>query len=237
MLSTISYIILSVFDALAVVALTTKLYRLPLRTFFIRIICLAACIAFVSFGMREMLGLPAFDLPLQYIIYVLFFRYAMGMKLHLSSFVVGSGLTGYISIQMIFYAILLMLKAGQHDLIQQVEGLAIYIIQVGSILIAYLIAIIFKVKRYGFSFILEPPHDFLIRDDFSEYSNKVSLISALISIITITVIFWIMLTKNHIASMILCVVTFIISYYFSARSDFEDVRKALTTTRRKNRGE
>lgn len=103
MLSAFLYILLGVFDALAVVTLVLKLYMLPVWEYRRKILFYAIGIALFSFLMRVVIGVPKLDLPFQYLFMVIFFRFGLGIKTHLGAFSAGSGLTAYINLQLFVY--------------------------------------------------------------------------------------------------------------------------------------
>ncbi len=67
------YILLGVFDALAVVTLVLKLYMLPVWEYRRKILFYTIGIALFSFLMRVVIGVPKLDLPFQYLFMVIFF--------------------------------------------------------------------------------------------------------------------------------------------------------------------
>ncbi|TVX93070.1 hypothetical protein [Paenibacillus agilis] len=231
---TLSYIGLSVLDALAVNLLILKLYRLPVRKYIFQILIFCGIIAIVSFTMRIAVGQPEWDLPIQFVLFLLFYRYTLKYRMHLSAFILGSGWSAYISLQMIIYHLTSWAGLSNNTVIFDTAGLSVYIIQISSITVALLISLFLWVTGRGFSFILVPPHDFFFKENYAEYGNRVAIISAAISTVTIFVTLALLFAQLYIGIMVLSLVTFVTAYYFSDRSEAENARKAIAQYRNKS---
>ncbi|MFW5436233.1 hypothetical protein [Paenibacillus apiarius] len=232
MSSSLTYILFSTLDVAIVNMLILKIYRQPLMRYKFKLVVLSIVLAICSFLMRTQINLPAWDLPVQYIIFVLFYYSVLEYRLHYAAFIVGSGLSAYISIQMIVYYCLAALGVADKSVIFANTGLPVNAIQLCSIIIGAVIAIFLRATGRGFSFIIVPPHD-TFRIKYSEYSNRIIVISGIISAVTIFLTLIIIMSQNYILLMILSITTFAIAYYFSDRGDYESVRGAIESHRKK----
>ncbi|MFD2752354.1 hypothetical protein ACFSUM_18375 [Virgibacillus siamensis] len=234
MTESLIYITLSIFDCLAYIFLILTLYMLPVWNYRYRILSFALFIAVFSYTMRIVLELPKFDLALQYIFLVVFLRFCMKIKTHIAAFIGGAGLTCYITLQMFFYYSFNLMGAVPQNAIEYNTGYSVYAIQVSSIAMAYIIATLLFITRKGFTFIIAPPHDFLIREDYSTTTNKLMILGSIFSIVTVALTLTLLYTSNFIWLVSMCVVTMLCSLYFSLRSDQADVRKNLESYRKRN---
>ncbi|MFK4302326.1 MULTISPECIES: hypothetical protein [unclassified Paenibacillus] len=235
MLSAFLYILLGVFDALAVVTLVLKLYMLPVWEYRRKILFYTIGIALFSFLMRVVIGVPKLDLPFQYLFMVIFFRFGLGIKTHLAAFSAGSGLTAYINLQLFVYLFANFFGVAQPGVINYTSGFSVYFIQVSSIIIAYLISFVMGKYNLGFSFIIQPPHDFLRGENYFSSLNKMLIIGALISAVTISITLYMLYNSNTIGLLSISLFTFGLSYFFSDRGDYEDARSAIEAHRNRNK--
>lgn len=236
MVGTILFLGLGVLDAIAEVGLILKLYRLPLWKYRYGIFLFAAGISIFSFIMRMILDIPLFDLPLQYLLFILFFRFAMNIKIHLASFIVGVGIPLYTLIQLGVYYIGTYKGHWGSSILTLNNGLYVQIIQLTSDFLVISMAIVFKRFNLGFSFIKKPPHDFFMREDYLSNKNLIIIASSCISAISIITTLFFLYQQNVLQLTILSVIVLLISYYFSRRNDHDDSRAALDAYSKKNKG-
>lgn len=225
------YIAIGTFDALAMLLLILKLYRMPFWEYRYRIFTFAVFISIFSFLVRVVFDLQRFDTPLQYLLFVLFLRYAMEIKLHLSAFIAGSGITAYYVLQLGLYYLYSLLGNVHENVVSQNFGVSVYLIQASSIMLALIISICLKVFNRGFSFILEPPHDFLIPENYSLSKNKMMFAGAAASTLTISVSLIFLYNSKPLGLIIISLITFSTSYYFSKWRDYDDIRDIITKNR------
>lgn len=127
-----TYMLFSILDVIVISALTLKLYRLPLRGYKFELIVLSVVLAVFSYIMRVYLDLTAWDLPLQYVISVLFYCRILRYRRHYAAFIVGSGMSAYLMIQVLIYFALEPLGVVDESVIFAHTGLAVNPIQLGS---------------------------------------------------------------------------------------------------------
>ncbi|MCM3291781.1 hypothetical protein M3661_16745 [Paenibacillus sp. MER 180] len=226
MSQSLTYILFSTLDAAVVNALILKIYKQPLLRYKYKILVLSVALVICSFLMRTVINLPALDLPLQYIIFVMFYYSVLEYRLHYAAFIIGSGLSAYISIQMIVYYCLATIGIADKSVIFVYTGFPVNAIQLCSIVVGAAIALFLWMTGRGFSFIIVPPHD-TFRIKYSEYSHRIVVISGIISAVTIFLTLLIILSQNYILLMILSLASFGIAYYYSDRGDYESVRSDI----------
>ncbi|SGI69943.1 Uncharacterised protein [Mycobacterium tuberculosis] len=233
-MATSLYLGLGVLDAIAEIALILKLYRLPFVRFRYRIVLFAIGIAILSYFMRMVFELPLLDLPLQYFLFILFFRFALNIKVHLASFIIGVGITIYTLIQLGIYYIGTYIDHWGSDYLLVNDSIYVQIIQFSSDSLVLLASFILYKFNLGFSFIKEPPHDFFLKEDYLSRRNLVIVTSSLISALSISSTLLFLYRANIFKLTILTIVVLCISYYFSRRRDYDDIRTTINAYSNKN---
>ncbi|MEC0110379.1 hypothetical protein P4H27_25755 [Paenibacillus taichungensis] len=229
------YYVLGYFDALSYILLCLQLYMLPIKDNIKKIAIYALFITSFSFMMRMVFKLPEFDLGLQYVFLVLFLRYALEIKTHISAYVSGVGMLTYISFQLLLYFIYSISGIVPIDVINHNTGAAVWLIQVPSILIGFALTGILALLHRGFTFIVAPPHDFLIKENYSESENRVMILGAVISFVTMALTVTLLYIANPLWLAITASIGLIISIYLSIRSDRQDAIKNVNNYRSKHK--
>lgn len=214
------YIILSILDAAAMLALMCKLYRLPIIMYAKRMSILVVVIALVSYLLRMQLGWPYFDLPIQYMIFVLFFRYIIKMRLHYSAFVVAAGFMTFTAIQLLIYYFYIATGAANSAVLAQISGITVYIVQISTEVIVFALCFVLWKFGYGWSFIILPPHNFFKKEKYTGFNMEL-IISTIISVAVIgaTVVF--LHDGNSFPLVILALISFGVSHYLSKKGEME----------------
>lgn len=220
--STAIYIFLGALDAFAVFVLVLKLYRLPLKEYIMELSIMSVFIAIVSFVLRIVLNVPAIDLPLQVVLFALFIRYVMRVKLFYSAIITSAGLGAYLLIQMTLYAILSGIGYLDEQLVLQSTGVEVNVVQAMSITLAYVIGFIFKKFNLGFSFIIRPPHDFSVKEDLSTARNKSLLFWSIVTLLVLSISLVALLHMKIEYVIPLLLISFSALYLQSRRRDIED---------------
>lgn len=229
------YYVLGYFDALSYILLCLQLFMLPIRDNIKKIAIYALFVTSFSFMMRMVFGLAEFDLGLQYVFLVLFLRYAMEMKTHISAYVSGVGMLTYISFQLVLFFIYSISKIVPIDVINHNTGAAVFLIQVPSILIGFALTGVLALLHRGFTFIVAPPHDFLIKDDYSQSDNKVMILGTIVSIVTMALTVTLLYIANPLWLAVTASVGLILSIYLSIRSDRRDAINNVNNYRSKHK--
>lgn len=229
------YYVLGYFDALSYILLCLQLYMLPIKDNIKKIAIYALFITSFSFMMRMVFKLPEFDLGLQYVFLVLFLRYALEIKTHISAYVSGVGMLTYISFQLLLYFIYSISGIVPIDVINHNTGAAVWLIQVPSILIGFALTGVLALLHRGFTFIVAPPHDFLIKENYSESENRVMILGAVISFVTMALTVTLLYIANPLWLAITASIGLILSIYLSIRSDRQDAIKNVNNYRSKHK--
>lgn len=122
------------------------------------------------------------------------------------------------------------------SIIFQSHGSFVYFIQITSDILVVGYAFFLKSTNRGFSFIIEPPHDFWIKENYMSSKNLMVLIAGGVSFVTLSLTFVLIYISNILSFITMAILAFAISFYFSHRRDYEDVRCAVEKYRGKNKG-
>ncbi|MGG1673981.1 hypothetical protein ACIFOE_25810 [Paenibacillus sp. NRS-1783] len=228
----ITFFVLGMLDALAELSLILKLYRLPMRQHWFKILLFVIGVSLFSLCMRVYFNLPLLDLPMQYLIFILFLRLGMKIKLHLSAFIAGAGIVDYILLQLGIYSLSGMVIDVGPGMLMENSGTFVHFTQVSSDLIVLAIAVFMHKTYRGFSFIIWPPHDFFKKEDYFSDQNAPVVIGSMLSFITVSLTFILLYTSSAIGFIIMTLFTFSVSYYCSRRKDYDDVRAAVEEYRK-----
>lgn len=213
------YINLGFFDALAVLVLMFKIYRLPMREYQVSIIVMSLAITGFSFFNRVILEMPEIDLPLQMISFILFSRYVIKIKYFYSTLITSMGLCSYIILQLTIYLFLTNTGLIDHEIVTQLGGWSVYLVQVTTILFAYLIAILLKSFNLGFSFVVIPPNDFDIKEDYINVNNRWLLVVNIVGLILVSITLVFILNQNALLIFPFALSASWLLYYYSKRRD------------------
>ncbi|BCG57680.1 hypothetical protein [Paenibacillus sp. URB8-2] len=229
------FIILGIFDAFAMLTIILKLYMLPVREYFVRILLFASFIALFSYLMRIAIGVPEWDLPLQYLLIILFLRLGLKIKVHLASFIAGAGICGYALIQVALYYFYAWTNLMNVGVLKENSGFYISLLQVSTIVAAFVLSWALTRFNLGFSFIIVPPHDFLVKENYFTNRNLILVIGSLASLATVSVTILFLYNANPLGLLLIAAVAFGLSFYFSGWSDRDDIRRALEAYRNKGK--
>lgn len=210
---------LGILDALAVLVLIMKLFKLPVWKYRHSIAGFVLFIACLSFMMRIVLGVPLADLPLQYLLFVLFFRYAVKIKVHLAAFIFGAGITVYVAMQTTLYFMYEYTGMMTAEVVQQSTGPLVNLLQISSIVVAYCIAYILFRCNVGFAFMPKPPHDFHTKENYFSDRNYVVVAGIAISVLTICLTLVLITLANPLGLLLVAVMNLAMLYYFSKRRE------------------
>lgn len=219
MLSAVLYLGLGVFDALSVLVLALKMYRLPLWEYRYRLLGVSALISAVSYLNRIVLGIPGWDMIIQIVLFILFFRYAMQIKVFYSALIVSAGFNAYILLQLLVFYAFVFTGSMTYSVIYQSEGGGIQLIQIITILLAYLFAGGMKLFNQGFSFIISPPHDFNIKEAYTQGANGSLLVAVILALILGSLALVVAINYNTYLLILSSGILFGLSYYLSYRKE------------------
>ena len=216
-MSAVIYILIGMVDVFAVFALSLKLYRLPLKQYIFPILGFCLASSAISYFVRVVIGLPWLDLAILALFLIAFFRLAMKLKLFYAALVTGAGLNAYILVQLAVLIAFMAVDGSKQTFIFHSQGVEVQLFQITSIGITLVIATFMKLFRYGFSFIPIPPHEFLIKNDYSKHLGLNIAVATTLIVVALSLV--LLLNVNELLVFPSAIISFGLSYYFSNRRD------------------
>lgn len=216
----LTYVLLGFFDALAVIVLMLKLYRFPLWEYKTEIGIFALWISICSLFIRVIADFPSIDPLIQIILFVLFLRYVIKVRLTYAALITLTGFLAYILFQMVIYYLFDLLGITKDSDAIKTDGFGTHAIQITSIITVYIASYLLKLSNLGFSFIIRPPHDVSVKD-MNLQGRKVIWISISFILAIISFSFSLLLHMDSICIVPLLVASFGMLYYLSYRRELK----------------
>lgn len=220
--ATAIYISLGILDAFAVFVLILKLYRLPIKEYILELGTMSVFIALVSFILRIVLNVPTIDLSMQVLLFTVFMRIVMRIKLFYGAIITGAGLGAYLILQVGIYGILSGIGFLNEHIVLQNTGIEVNFVQALSITLAFTIGYVLKKFNLGFSFIIYPPHDFSVKEDYTKSRNRALLFWAVTTLVVLSISLPALLNMKMVYVAPLLLISFTALYFQSIRRDIED---------------
>ncbi len=210
---------LGMLDVFAVFVLIFKLYRLPLFLDFTKIIYFCIFAGILSYIIRIYLVMPWVDMPLLIIMMILFLRYILKMRVLCAALAVSAGMNAYTIIQLIIDILFTNFINFDKTVLAQDLTAQFQMIQLTSIILAYVVGFVLYKTRRGFSFIPVMPHEFRSRAKYSNYRaiTMVTVVGGIFLSLALTLLLQLQIALLLPGSLI----AFGLSYYFSSRKDIE----------------
>lgn len=205
-------------DLFALIGLTLAIYRQPIWRYKFPILIFAIVGAIVSPILRVYLALPVLDLIVQPLLVFLLLRFAMQLKSFYSAIAVLTGYAAYVIIQSSVIQTLVWIGRGEEVLPWGPLG-DVQTVQVASIALGFTIAALFKIFGLGFSFIVQGPHEFSMKEDYSSAGNRGIIISACVAAVMLAAALVFLFHLRFYFLVPLAIPAFAIIYYAANRRD------------------
>ncbi|BFH12687.1 hypothetical protein J6TS7_29830 [Paenibacillus dendritiformis] len=146
----------------------------------------------------------------------------MRIKLFYGAIITGAGLGGYLILQVGIYGILLGIGFLNEHIVLQNTGIEVNFVQALSITLAFTIGYVLKKFNLGFSFIIRPPHDFSVKEDYTTSRNKALLFWSVTTLLVLSISLPALLNMKIVYVAPLLLISFTALYFQSLRRDIED---------------
>lgn len=219
----VQYIGLSLIDTLAYCAIAYKLFRLPYIEYLKELIVMAFIVSCSSYLLRVQAESPILDMGFQLILYVMFLVFVVRMRLNKSVILTAVGYSAFAAVQIVVALGLFSTGLINSDAAGQATGMGIIIVQVVNQIAVFFISWMFYRLKWGFSFIIRPPHDFYIKEDRSRIERillGVSALTALAFIISTSI-------YQHVSFFIVAPITVVAAialFILSNKRNYHDSR-------------
>ncbi|MDN9011490.1 hypothetical protein [Brevibacillus laterosporus] len=197
------YVLFGFIDSFTILFLTFKAFRLPVTMYLRDFTIMATALSITSFVNRIVLEVNGSDVGAQFVLIVVFFRLLFKIRIYESALIAAIGYLSYLGIQFVIYPVLmsfgLVTLSDGKSLVEWGTFLIQLITDVTVLVIGWLIGMF----NFGFSFIMQPPHDLYQKGKLD--SLKIRIICGLVlGIITIsTTTYWIFIFKGDVWVLIL----------------------------------
>jgi hypothetical protein len=215
------YLFFGFLDVLAVLALIFKVYRFPFFEYFKKIVIIGLTLSAVSYLNRYIFNLSSYDMIIQLILYILFFRYLIKIRFNRSFSLSAIGYLAFAGIQITVYTLLMSSGIVTMNDAQELTGMGTYIIQLSTELMCFILAYLMYKFNLGFSFISVPPHDMHIKLRYNK-TEKIILFSNVLSTLVISsIMYWILNYHAHVYIVMPTVAfsLFLLIYFTNRRDD------------------
>lgn len=219
-MSSVPYFLFGTLDVIAIITLTSKMYKLPLAKHLWKIILLAISLSCFSYLMRVVFEMPQFDFPAQYVLISLFFILVLRVKYYHAAFIVGAGASMFLSLQLAAYLIFATFGLADVGILKNNAGLYVYLLQFFAELCCLVIAAYLHLSRSGFSFVTSAARQ-------GSKLDRSILLATLLSFLTTSVTILLVYTGNTLSIIIMAGVSFIISYFLSHKRVDDHAREAF----------
>lgn len=192
-METVLYLALGFADIMVVLAFIFKLFRFPFWDYKRELAIIAGTLAVMSYILRMVFNAPEIDMPLQFILLIVFFRYLLKFRLFEASMLVAIGILGFDLSQLIVAPLLISIEVANIGDVFQSAGMGTFLIQAINDTIMVLVSWLLYRFNLGFSFVMQPPHELSWKTKYTTGSNLFALIGLLVASTTILAVLYILL--------------------------------------------
>ncbi|ANE45700.1 hypothetical protein SY83_04610 [Paenibacillus swuensis] len=192
------YLIFGFLDLFAVTAIMFSLFRFQLREYVKEIVFICGVLSVVSYVNRAILGIPEYDLAIQFGIYVLFMRYVIRIRLFKSILLSAFGFMSYLLIQFIIFP--LLVRTGFVSLLdaQSLHNLGTYGIQFSTDVVSFGLVWFAYRFRLGFSSVEHPPHNFSQKEQIKGSDLYIAYVVIMGVLSLCTVVYWLLNSSMYL---------------------------------------
>lgn len=191
-MNTILYLLLGFADIIVVLAFIFKLFRFPFWDYKKEFIIIGTTLSATSYLFRIVLQLPEIDMPIQYVLFILFFRYLLKFRTVKAAMLIAIGILAFDLSQLIIAPSLITLEFATIRDVFQSTGMGTFIIQAVNDIVMALVSWLLYKFNLGFSFVMQPPHELSWKTSYTG-SNLLILIGVIFASATILAVLYILL--------------------------------------------
>lgn len=221
-MDTFYYLLLGLFDIVAVFALFFKIYRWPFWKYKKEIFIISGLLSAISWIDRMVLEISDYDAAIQYFLIIISLRYIFIVKWNNAFTLATIGYLTFVCTQnIVFYSLLNTGLVGIFDA-QLPQGYGTYMIQIVNDLVDLIICLLLFFGGYGFSYITEPPHEMRYRVKGTHTNKTIAVINIIAAVVFTSTMYWISSYHNHIYIIVIStLIALIILVALSQRRDVE----------------
>jgi len=218
------FIVLGFFDVMAILCLIFKLFRFPFWDYVRDFALIGITLSIVSYVMRMILDIPQFDMGIQFVLYVLFFRYLIKFKLFDALLLVSMGYLSFDLLQLVIFKTLLAANIVSLNDAFALTGLGTYVIQLSSQFISFFIGWFMYRFHFGFSFVMQPPQEVSMKVKIAGANAIIFIAVLLTSAIVSSALYWLFNYHNEIHFVALAMLLVLsLLMYMARRKELSDL--------------
>jgi hypothetical protein len=215
------YLSLGILDSFAILALALRIYRFPFWEYFKEICLIAALASGTSFFVRVILSMPALDMAVQYMLYVLLLRYIIHIRFFPALLIAAVGYLSFTGVQFIVYPTLILTNVVTFNDAKELEGVGTYLIQISSEAASYLVCWLLYKLNLGYACFPRPPHEIQLKDKMTGTNLHLMLSTLLAVTVIFSTLYWILNYHAHIFIVLPTVAAALcLLLYLSQRKDY-----------------
>lgn len=217
------YYLLGVVDTVAILAIMFKLFKLPYWEYYKEILILSLVVAAASYLFRVTVGTATLDMIMQVMMYIGFLVLVIKIRVVKSVIIACAGYSAFAAIQVAFAMVVFMTGVIKTNVATNAFGIGINTIQIGSEILTFAICYTLYRLRWGWSYVIQPPHDFYIKEPLNK-AEKNLLVAAVVVVSTFIFSYT---AYQHLSFYVVTPVTigcYACLYYISRVRDFYDAR-------------
>ncbi|MGE5703198.1 MAG: hypothetical protein ACM32O_11770 [Clostridia bacterium] len=153
------YILMGFLDVMAVLTLVFKLFRFPIGEYRKEFVNIALTLSCSSYILRDVLGVPDVDMSIQFILFALFFRYLLRFRTFETLMLTTIGFLGFSLVQLVMIPLMSTIGIISLSDLELSHGSGIFLFQLITDLMVFLISYLLYKFHLGFSFVMCPPHE------------------------------------------------------------------------------
>lgn len=216
------YLFFGFLDVLAILALIFKIYRFPFFEYLKFFLIIGLTLSTVSYLNRFVFNIVNYDMIVQFLLYIVFFRYLIKIRINRAFSLAAIGYLAFDGIQFTVYPLLISSGIVTTNDAQELMGLGTYIIQFSTEFMSFVTAFLLYKFNIGFSFISVPPHDMHIKQKYTKIEKIILFINILGTLVISIIMYWILNFHAYVFIVLPTVaVSLFLLIYFTNRRDFE----------------
>ncbi|MCC8435506.1 hypothetical protein HP567_013215 [Brevibacillus sp. M2.1A] len=225
-MNTILYLLLGFADIIVVLAFIFKLFRFPFWDYKREFLIMGITLSVTSYLVRVIFKIPEIDLGIQYVLFILFFRYLIKFRLWESTMLTAIGILAFDLSQLILIPTLISLEVATLGDVFRSTGKGTFLIQLVNEVVMVLISYLIYRFNLGFSFVMQPPHELKWKTSLNGI-NFIVLMMVIVASNAIFVTLYVLLNYfNEIKYVAMAVVvSFLIFMITSHVKEMEDIKR------------
>jgi hypothetical protein len=219
------YLMIGFVDTLAILAIMFKLFRMPFFEYSREVLALSLIISCSSYLLRVEVGSATLDMVVQISMYIGFLIYVIKIRIVKSVIIACAGYSAFSAIQLLIAVLLFLSGLMNSEIVKDNAGIGIFTLQIISELAVFLVSFVLHKTKWGWSYVILPPHDFFVKEPSNPLEKKL-LVVAVMVMLSFIIIF---IAYQHFSFYLVTAVNiscYLWLYLISRMRDYYDARRS-----------